>query len=212
MFRRQLEIIGENQKNLEEKRVLIVGAGGLGNSVATSISCIGLKEIYIIDFDNIEIHNIHRQFNFSKDDVGEFKSEVLANKLDRCDTKFYSFSESFHEFLKREIEVDLIIDCTDNFEVREEINEYAKKNSLVWLYGSVEGWSGQVCLFENGDFSIFNKPKEHKVKGVMPSMVSLVGSIQANIATKYLSNMEVSKDELYFITFKDTIDVKKFKI
>lgn len=212
MFRRQIEIIGENQYNLESKKILIVGAGGLGNEVATNLSCIGLKEIYIIDFDKIEIHNIHRQFNFTKSDVGKFKAEVLATKLSRCETKLDYFCESFNEFLKHDLELDLIIDCTDNFEVREEINSYSKQKNILWLYGSVEGWNGQVCLFENGDFSMFNKPKEHKIAGVMPSMVSLVGSIQSNIATKYLAEIEINKDELYFINFKESLEVKKFRL
>jgi len=212
MFRRQVEIIGENQKNLENKRVLIVGAGGLGNGVATAISCIGLKEIYIVDFDEIEIHNIHRQFNFLQSDVGRFKAEVLAQRVSRCNTKISAFCETFAQFQKRDIKVDLIIDCSDNFEVREEMNEYAKKNNLVWLYGSVEGWSGQVCLFEKGDFSMFNRPKEHKVKGVMPSMVAFIASLQANLATKYLAQLEVKRDELYFINFQESMEVRKFRL
>jgi tRNA A37 threonylcarbamoyladenosine dehydratase len=81
MFRRQIQLLGDKQKLLEDKKVLIVGAGGLGNSLATFISCIGLKKITIIDFDKIEIHNIHRQIQFSKTNIGESKVKVLGKKL-----------------------------------------------------------------------------------------------------------------------------------
>jgi molybdopterin/thiamine biosynthesis adenylyltransferase len=77
MFRRQIELIGEKaQKELQKKSILIVGAGGLGNVVATELSCIGLKDIFIIDFDEIEIHNIHRQFQFSKNNLGIEKAKI----------------------------------------------------------------------------------------------------------------------------------------
>ena len=50
MFRRQIEVIGkENQKILAQKTIAIIGAGGLGNIIASSISCIGLKSVYIVD-------------------------------------------------------------------------------------------------------------------------------------------------------------------
>ena len=75
MFRRQIEVIGkENQDILSQKTVAIIGAGGLGNIIASSISCIGLKTIYIVDFDEIEEHNLHRQFNFSIEDIGKKKA------------------------------------------------------------------------------------------------------------------------------------------
>jgi len=81
LFNRQIMIIGkENQEKLRNKTVLVVGCGGLGNIISTTISCIGLKKIYLIDFDRIEVHNIHRQFQFSEDDVGGSKSKVLCKK------------------------------------------------------------------------------------------------------------------------------------
>ena len=60
MFRRQIEVIGkENQEKLFKKSLLIVGAGGLGNIIASTLSCIGLKKIYIIDFDKIAVSYTH---------------------------------------------------------------------------------------------------------------------------------------------------------
>ena len=80
MFRRQIELIGENQKKLKNKSVVVVGAGGLGNVVISQLSCIGLKTIYLFDFDEVELHNIHRQFNFTKKDIGYKKCEILSKK------------------------------------------------------------------------------------------------------------------------------------
>jgi len=208
MFRRQIEILGEHQKELSQKSVLVVGAGGLGNIVMSEIGCIGLKEIYLVDFDEIEIHNIHRQFQFKESDIGKYKAKVLADRTHRCGTKIVPIVEKFEKFDKK---VDLVIDCTDNFEVRKNIDNFAKKNNIPWLYGSVESWIGQVCLFKEKNLDIFNL-EEHKVEGVMPAMVGLVGSIQASIATKYLAGLEMDMDKLYYIDFTKELKISGFKV
>ena len=208
MFRRQIEILGEHQKELAKKSVLVVGAGGLGNVVMSEIGCIGLKEIYLIDFDMIELHNIHRQFQFTESDIGKYKAKVLADRTHRCGTKIIPIVEEFNDFDKK---VDLVIDCTDNFEVRKKIDTFAKREDILWLYGSVESWVGQVCLFKEKNLEIFNL-SEHKVAGVMPSMVGLIGSIQASIATKYLAGLEVEMDKLYYIDFAKELKISGFKV
>jgi len=209
MFRRQIELIGDNQKNLENKSILIVGAGGLGNVVATELSCVGLKNIYIMDFDEIEIHNIHRQFQFNQNDVGSKKAEILSKKINRCKTNIESFCERFENFDKK---IDLVIDCTDNFEVRKKIDKFAKSKNIPWLYSSVEGWVGQVCLFKEKNLDIFNLNSNHKVAGVLPAMVGIVGSVEAMVATKYLAGLEVEFDKLIYIDFSKSLKVSEFKL
>ena len=208
MFRRQIEILGEHQKELAKKSVLVVGAGGLGNVVMSEIGCIGLKEIYLIDFDMIELHNIHRQFQFKDTDIGKYKAKVLADRTHRCGTKIIPIVEKFEDFDKK---VDLVIDCTDNFEVRQKIDNFAKKNNIPWVYSSVESWVGQVCLFKDKNLDIFNL-SEYKVSGVMPAMVGIVGSIEAMIATKYLAGLEVEMDKLYYIDFTKELKISGFKV
>ena len=208
MFRRQIEILGTNQEKLNKKSVLVVGAGGLGNVVMSEIGCIGLKEIYLIDFDDIELHNIHRQFQFKESDIGKYKAKVLADRTHRCGIKIIPIVEKFDNFDKK---VDLVIDCTDNFEVRKKIDKFAKENNIPWLYSSVESWVGQVCLFKEKSLDIFNIA-EHKVSGVMPAMVGLVGSIEAMIATKYLAELDVEMDKLYYIDFSKELKINMFKV
>ncbi len=210
MYRRQIEVIGkESQELLSKKSVLIVGAGGLGNIIATSVSCIGLRRIYIIDFDEIEIHNIHRQFWFYENDCGESKSIMLSKKLDqRCkDTEIIGINKKFDSSLK--LDVDLIFDASDNFEVRREIDKFAKIHSIPWIYASVEEFRGQVGVFKNTSFEIF-ATKEHNVKGQIPMMVNLIGSIASMLGLKVL--IANQKEVLYFVDFKEDLEVKKFYI
>ena len=211
MYRRQIELIGEkNQEVLSKKSVLIVGAGGLGNIIASTISCIGLNKIYIVDFDKIELHNIHRQFQFSKNDVGKFKSEVLAKKLSRCqELEYYvnKFDKKFIENFKTNKKIDLIFDATDNFQTRLLIDEFASSLNIPWVYASVEEWYGQLGLFKDISFDFFNL-KESDVKGQIPPMVNLVGSVASMVGIKAL--LGEMKEILYYIDFKEDLEIKKF--
>lgn len=62
------------------KRILIVGAGGIGCELVKSIRGLPLEEIHIIDMDAIEISNLNRQFYFRQKDIGKYKAEILAKK------------------------------------------------------------------------------------------------------------------------------------
>jgi len=182
-----------------------VGCGGLGNIIATTISCIGLKKIYLVDFDDIEIHNIHRQFQFSQNDIGKSKSEVLAKKIKRCDTEVNALKGCFGEDM--DVKVDLVFDATDNFEVRKKIDKFAKKQNIPWVYASVEEWHGQVGVFKKTSFEIF-ATKNHNVKGQLPPMVNLIGSISSMLGVKCLIGN--CKEIFYYVNFENDLEIKKF--
>ena len=206
MYRRQIELIGkENQDILLKKSVLIVGCGGLGNIIATTISCIGLKTIYLIDFDTIEKHNIHRQFQFSLKDINKSKAKTLAQKIKRCETEVVAIDKEFDENL--DIKVDLVFDATDNFEVRLKIDKFAKKNKIPWIYASVEDFVGQVGVFKKISFDIF-ATKKIASKGQLPPMVNLIGSISSLLGLKTLIGKQ--KEIFYFVDFNEDLEIKKF--
>jgi len=206
MYRRQIEVIGKNsQLLLSKKKALIVGCGGLGNIIATTIGCIGLKKIYLSDFDEIELHNIHRQFQFKKNDIGKKKADVLAERIARCDTEVEVLQGYFDE--NSDLNVDIVFDATDNFEVRKKIDEFAKKHNIPWIYASVEEWHGQVGVFKTASFDVF-AAKSHNVKGQLPPMVNLIGSISASLGMKCLVGK--CEEVLYYVDFTDGLEVKKF--
>ncbi len=206
MFRRQIQLIGkENQELLREKSVLIVGCGGLGNSLGMILSCIGLKKIVLIDFDEIEIHNIHRQFQFQQNYIGQKKAEVLAKKIKRCETEIEFINDKFNE--KLDIKVDLVFDASDNFKTRKEIDKFAKKHKIPWIYASVDEFVGQVGVFETSCFDMFAL-KEQETKGQIPPMVSLIASIEAMLGIKKLIGKQ--KEILYFVDFNEELEIKKF--
>jgi adenylyltransferase/sulfurtransferase len=216
-FQRQIELWGKDtQDALKSKRVAIIGSGGLGCSVAIALSGSGLGQIVLVDFDEVSLHNIHRQIGFELSDVGEKKSTTLAKKLKaRYDgTDIVSIDGSFDDFMKSNIDVDLIIDATDNLKSRVSIDEYAKSHSIPWIYGAVEEYHGQVCFFENSSFSDSMAISEHDIKGITAPMVMQIASFEANLALRYLANLSVAKDYLYFFSFdkEGFLETRKFKM
>ena len=101
-------------------------------------------------------------------------------------------------FTCKDIEVDLIIDATDNLPTRSSIDAYAKEVKTPWIYGSVEAFNGQVCFFDQSSFSAF-KISDKKPSGIAAPIVMHIASLQANLALRYLAGLSVKKDLLYYL-------------
>ena len=214
-FKRQIDLWGiEKQMELSHKSILIVGSGGLGSSLAFALGSIGLGKITLVDFDEVAIHNIHRQIAFALEDNGKYKSDVVKSMIESRSefTDVSTYIEDFKDFSKRDLEeFDLIFDATDNLQTRTEIDNYARKNHIPWVYGSVEAFYGQVCLFKDSSFKTFQNSNV-KPKGVSTPIVMQIASFQANLGLKYLLGEKVKQDTLYLLSFdKDGIfQVKNF--
>lgn len=203
-FRRQIQLWGEETQNLlQSKKVAIIGAGGLGSSLAFALGASGIGEIHIVDFDEVSIHNIHRQIAFKIGDEGKNKAFLNAKIIqERCPfAKATAHECSFEEFAKKEITVDLIIDATDNLPTRGDIDAYCKTKNLPWIYGSVEAFHGQVCFFENSSFRDAFKITSQTPAGIAAPIVMHIASLQANLALRYLAGLSVKKDWLYYLFF-----------
>jgi molybdopterin/thiamine biosynthesis adenylyltransferase len=205
-FNRQINLLGEqNQKNLKNKSIAIIGCGGLGCTIATALSGSGIGTIYLIDFDKIEIHNIHRQIAFKLDDIDKYKCEALANSCkQRVEySQFIPLVKTFDQFINQELCVDLIIDATDNLETRSKIDKYCKLNNIPWIYGSVEEFNGQVAFFDKVNFDEVFNIQEPVTKSQVAPMVMQIASFQSNLALRFLANLPIKKDKLYYIYYND---------
>jgi len=216
-FKRQIELLGkESQASLYSKRVLIVGCGGLGCSVAIAIGSSGIGHLDLIDFDEVSAHNLHRQIAFNIDNIGKNKSLVLKEfLLSRSPfTKVNNYPISLADFSYNDKKYDLIIDATDNLETRVFIDRLAKKHNTLWIYGTVEAFHGQVCFFENNSFEDIFQISEHKVKGIAAPMVMQIASLEANLAIRYLSGLPIKKDYLYYCYFDNygEYSIQKFAL
>ena len=205
-FHRQVQLWGEDTQNLlQTKKIAIVGSGGLGSSLAFALGASGIGEIHMIDFDEVSHHNIHRQIAFKTGDEGKNKAIVNTELIEaRCPfVKAIAHTCDFNGWCEKNIEVNLIIDATDNLPTRGNINAYAKSKNLPWVYGSVEAFNGQVCFFQESSFNDVFKISNQTPAGIAAPIVMHIASLQANLALRYLAGLSVKKDTLYYLFFNE---------
>lgn len=205
-FHRQVQLWGEEtQTLLQGKKIAIIGAGGLGSSLSFALGASGIGEIHVVDFDEVSLHNIHRQIAFKVGDEGKYKAEINAALIEqRCPyVKAIAHTCDFKTWSEKSIHVDLIIDATDNLQTRADINSYAKKINTPWIYGSVEAFHGQVCFINNSSFSDAFKITKQTPAGIAAPIVMHIASLQANLALRFLAGLRVKKDMLYYLFFNE---------
>ena len=204
-FNRQIQLWGkEIQESLQSKKIAIIGSGGLGSTLAHALGTSGIGEIHMVDFDTVSNHNIHRQIAFTLKDEGKNKAKTIVKLIESKNpfVKIVAFDMAFDTFKEMGNNYDLILDATDNLPVREEIDKYAKATNTPWIYASVEEFNGQVCFFKEANFQVFNI-SDHKPGGITAPIVMHIGSLQANLALRYLAGLSVKKDKLYYLYFND---------
>ena len=205
-FNRQIQLWGEEtQTSLENKKIAIIGAGGLGCSLALALGTSGIGYIDIVDFDTVGLHNIHRQVAFTLKDENHPKADVVVEMIKAKNpfVKAKAYDMDFESFKTlNNNHYDLILDATDNLQSREDIDRYAKSLNTPWIYGSVEAFHGQVCFFDKASFQVFNI-SDHKPAGITAPIVMHIASLQANLALRYLAGLSVIKDKLYYLYFNN---------
>lgn len=205
-YRRQkiLKEIGDHgQDLLEGASVLIVGAGGLGNPAATYLAGSGVGHIGICDFDKVEISNLHRQVLFTPSDVGEYKAQVLKNRITSQNPFIKVTDINSRITLENGEEIfssyDIIIDCCDNFETKFLLHDLSFILKKDLIQSSIYQYEGQLQKFEysvkenreNGCLRcLWDKtPKKDCVSncamaGVVGAVAGTFGSLQAMEAVK----------------------------
>ncbi|MEB2779345.1 HesA/MoeB/ThiF family protein [Algoriphagus sp. C2-6-M1] len=200
-FQRQLILPGigtSGQHKLIASSVLVVGAGGLGCAVLPYLVAAGIGKIGIVDGDHVEESNLHRQILYTESSIGKLKVEVAKQALQRMNST--TQIEIVSEFLSEDNvdnlvqRYDLIIDATDNLEVRYLLDLACGSFKKPMIYGSIYRFQGQVSVFNyNGGPSYISLfPKEDKVilnceeAGVLGTTVGIIGMLQANEALKII--------------------------
>ncbi len=204
-FVRQIQLWGEaTQAALQNKRIAIIGAGGLGSSLAFALGTSGIGTIHVVDFDTVSLHNIHRQIAFTLSDAGRSKDRVSVKRI-RSKNPFVDvtpFVMDFAAFSELDGRYDLILDATDNLPSREAIDAWSRMHATPWIYGSVEAFTGQVCFFDRATFGVF-VVSDHTPAGIAAPIVMHIASLQANLALRYLVGLPVAKDMLYHLYFDE---------
>jgi sulfur-carrier protein adenylyltransferase/sulfurtransferase len=195
------EVGSNGQQKLQQAKVLIIGAGGLGVAVLPYLVAAGIGEIGIIDDDRIEVSNLQRQVIYKSSSVG--KSKVLeaaamalalnpSIKVNAITQKLDS-KNAISLFEK----YDIIVDATDNLNTKYLINDACCLTKKPFVYGSVYKFEGQVSVFnyENGPTyrclfpEEINEARNCNDAGVMGISVGIIGMFQANEVLKMVLKM-----------------------
>ena len=146
--------------DLRNKKVLVIGAGALGNFLGIGLAHSDVGKIYLADDDDIEVTNLNRQIMFY-DSVGQMKAEVLGKRLMEINPRIKvepmlrRVNEDFEKTL-RKMKPDAIIDCVDNLSTRAILNHFAMRYQIPLISGGTNYQAGQVVVYSPERSSCLN--------------------------------------------------------
>lgn len=209
-----IEEIGlEGQRKIMNSKVLVIGAGGLGSPVIQYLAAAGVGTLGVVDFDEVELHNLNRQIIHNENSIGKLKiksAEEFVKNLNH-QIKYIGIDQKIDESNAEEIisQFDIIIDGSDNFKTRYLINDTCVKLKKQLVYGSILGFSGQVAVFNyKGSKNlrdIFPEPPYDEnlpdcdSLGVLGALPGIVGSMMANLTLKMITDLPLNINQLTLI-------------
>ena len=194
----------EQLLSLAQKRVLIIGVGGVGQHIATYLVTNGVSNLTIIDFDKVEISNLNRQILLSEADICKAKVDVVKSALysKNIEANIASINirvseDNISELIKG---YDLVVDAVDNWSSKLVIAKGCQKENIPYMHIGVDGYKGQYCLFVNHSLldiakpDIVSSPKD----GVLGPMVGVISSLASIDIIHYIFGLEVELDTLIY--------------
>lgn len=140
----------EGQRKIGEGRVCLIGVGALGSAISNNLTRAGVGHLRIVDRDRVELSNLQRQVLFTEEDVkeGRNKAEAAKTHLTEINSGIEIEAhvmdvgpDNIEALIK---DVDVVVDGTDNLDIRYLINEACHKHGIPWVYGGVAGSNGMV--------------------------------------------------------------------
>jgi len=194
-YARQIRLtqIGEKgQQTILDARALVVGVGGLGSPAAMYLSAAGIGKLVLSDFDIVETSNLQRQIIQRNASVGENKvdsgKQTIQALNPECEVEVIGYQLEGEE-LKRVIEaVDIVLDCSDNYPTRFEVNRYCVETATPLVTGAAIRMEGQImnyqpaadsacyqCLYTHA----YGNEESCELEGVLGTVVGVIGTMQA---------------------------------
>jgi molybdopterin/thiamine biosynthesis adenylyltransferase len=194
----------EGQERLLASRVLIVGAGGLGSPAACYLASSGVGHLVLADDDEVELSNLQRQILHTTARIGVPKAESGKQMLYELnpEVEVEARVERLAGAALDEVvaQVDLVLDCCDNFATRHEINRACVRHRRPLVSGAAIRFAGQVSVFDLRDdrapcyHCLFPEADDVEAlscatTGVLAPLVGIIGAVQAAEAIKVIVQM-----------------------
>jgi len=220
----EIEIRG--QQALLDARVLIIGMGGLGCPVAMYLAAAGCGDLTLVDDDVVELSNLQRQIAHTTVDIGNTKVASVATTIRALNPDVIVSeigSRLSGDGLTTAISrATIVVDCTDNFDIRFAINDACVATATPLVSGAAIRLEGQVmvydpevescpcyrCLYQ----SAAGLPLNCAENGVAAPVVGMIGSIQANEALKVIANVGETLAGYLLVVDAKHMDVRKLKL
>ena len=198
------QVGAQGQERIAAGSALVVGVGGLGCAAATYLASAGVGELFLLDFDTVDASNLGRQVLFGPADIGSAKAAVAADRLaqqnpgirirplaDRLDASALKDAVA---------KVDVVLDCTDNFATRFQVNDACVDKGRCLVSGSAIRFEGQLAVF-GPDYSaspcyrcLYTEADESLLdcagNGVFAPVPGVIGTMMAVEALKHLARLE----------------------
>ena len=214
------------QKKIIQSKVLIIGMGGLGCPVAEFLTRAGVGSIGIVDSDNVDLSNIHRQSLYDINDLKKSKVITAKKKLKKINSKTkvncHKIRINKNNYNKIIKEYDYIVDGSDNFKTKFLINDFCKLSKKFLVTGAISKFDGHIFTF---DFKKKNTPcirsffQEEKIsddilnceyEGILGTVAGIIGTIQANEVLKKILN--IGKNLNGYILILDLLNLSFRKV
>ncbi len=195
------EIGFKGQLKLKNSSVICIGAGGLGSSVLLYLAAAGIGRIGIVDNDQVEKSNLQRQIIHETNTVGNLKINSAQERIKKFNPNIEVATFNKRINSKNVIEIikdfDIVCDCSDNFGTRYLINDACLILNKALVFGSVQGFEGQISVFNLNKKSpnLRDLLPESPVKNNIPSCedfgvvgvsTGLIGILQVNEIIKII--------------------------
>ncbi|WBF65443.1 MAG: molybdopterin-synthase adenylyltransferase MoeB [Candidatus Kinetoplastibacterium crithidii] len=201
----------DQQKKIMNSNILVVGLGGLGSSASIYLASSGIGNMTLIDNDVVDVSNLQRQILHNSKRIGQLKVDSARKTI--LDLNPEVNVTVFHSRVNEELlnnilaPIDVVLDCSDNFETRYLLNRMCFKFKKILVSGAAIRFSGQVsvydlrnqnnpcynCLFPSENVDLLEN-ENCSTTGVFAPVVGIVGSIQASETIKILAGIG-SEDE-----------------
>ena len=205
------------REKVQQAKVLVIGAGALGNEVIKNLALMGVGNIFIIDFDKIEAANLSRSVLFRESDNNRSKAEVVAARAK-------SINPDIHiQYLNADVttglglgvirRMDAIVGCLDNREARLAVNRFCYWMNKPWVDGAIQELLGLMRVFKPGDGACYEctlteqalrdlslryscqlLARQNVLLGKVPTtptIASIIGGMQSQEALKIIHDMPI---------------------
>lgn len=207
------EIDYTGQLKLAQSHAVIFGLGGLGSPASLYLAAAGIGHLTLVDFDEVDDSNLQRQVVHRESNIGQAKVASAQSNLQTLNRHIQidTVAEKLNqEEIKTLVEkADVVLDCTDNFEIRFALNQACFQTKKPLVSGAAIRWEGQLSTYDFRDENspcyqcLYSDSSEQtqtcSQNGVLSPVVGMVGSMQATEAIKALLNLPTLTGKLMII-------------